>query len=80
MGNFPPKNPDMDGYGSGRTGWSGVGLRILPREGLYRPVLTDVGIMETPGPVTLGLTPTEKLGWVLQGLMLVVLVLVTAVM
>ena len=35
MGNFLPKNPDMDGYGSGRTGWSGVGLRILPREGLY---------------------------------------------
>ena len=29
------KNPDMDGYGSGRTGWSGVGLKILPREGLY---------------------------------------------
>ena len=35
MGNFLPKNPDMDGYGSGRTWWSGVGLRILPREGLY---------------------------------------------
>ena len=34
MGNFLPKNPDMDGYESGRTGWSGVGLRILPREGL----------------------------------------------
>ena len=29
------KNPDMDGYGSGRTGWSGVGLiKILRREGL----------------------------------------------
>ena len=35
MGNFLPKNLDMDGYGSGRTGWSGVGLRILPRERLY---------------------------------------------
>ena len=31
---FSTKNPDMDGYGSGRTVWSGVGLRILPREGL----------------------------------------------
>ena len=28
------KNPDMDGYGSGQTGWSGVGLEILHREGL----------------------------------------------
>ena len=36
MGNFLPKNPDMDWYGSGRTGWSGVGLRILPREGSGR--------------------------------------------
>ena len=35
MGNFLPSTPDMDGYGSGRTGWSGVGLKILPREGLY---------------------------------------------
>ena len=25
------KNPDMDGYGSGPTGWSGVGPKILPR-------------------------------------------------
>ena len=33
--NFLPKNPDIDGYGSGRNGWSGVGLRNLPREGLY---------------------------------------------
>ena len=30
LGIFYPKNPDMDGYGSGRTGWSEVGLRILP--------------------------------------------------
>ena len=35
MGNFLPTNPDMDGYGYGRTGWSGVGLKILPHEGLY---------------------------------------------
>ena len=34
VGNFLPNTPDMDGYGSGRTGWSGVGLVILPREGL----------------------------------------------
>ena len=33
-GDFLPRNLDMDGYGSGRTGWSGVGLKILPREGL----------------------------------------------
>ena len=34
MGIFLQKNPDMDGHGSSRTGWSGVGLKILPREGL----------------------------------------------
>ena len=37
-----------------------------------RPVLTDVGMIEPPGPVTRGLTPTEKLGWVMQGLMMMV--------
>ena len=35
MGNFLPKI-QMDGYGSDRTGWSGVGLTIFHREGLYR--------------------------------------------
>ena len=54
MGNFLPKNPDMDGYGSGRTGWSGVGLRILPREGLL--IITEKNsynrqeVHETIGP------------------------------
>ena len=33
-GEFSTKNPDMDRYGSGRTGWSGVGLKNFPREGL----------------------------------------------
>ena len=41
MGNFLSKNPDMDGYGSGRKGWSGVGLRILSREGLYSSIRFD---------------------------------------
>ena len=31
---FLQNNPDMDGYGYGRTRWSGVGLKILSREGL----------------------------------------------
>ena len=39
MGNFLSKNPDMDGYGSRRMGWSGVGLRTLLREGLYPSAL-----------------------------------------
>ena len=33
-GEFSKKNPYVDWYGSGRTGWSGVGLEILSREGL----------------------------------------------
>ena len=35
MGNILPRNPDKDGYGSGRTGWSGLGLKMLPHEGLH---------------------------------------------
>ena len=34
-GEFSTKNLDMDVYESYRTGWSGKGLKILPREGLY---------------------------------------------
>ena len=60
MGNFLSKNPDMDGYGSGRTGWSGVGLRILPREGLFtlldcspkRNVLGEFGRVAVESPVS----------------------------
>ena len=39
IGNFLQKT-DMDGYGSGQTGWSGVVLEIFPREGLYLPLLS----------------------------------------
>ena len=34
MGNFL-KKLGIDGYGSGQTGWSGVGFEILAREGLH---------------------------------------------
>ena len=37
---LPKKNPDMDGYGYGPTERSGVGLKILSREGLYYPSLS----------------------------------------
>ena len=34
--NFLPKKPGINGYGSGQAGWSGVDLKILPREGSRR--------------------------------------------
>ena len=33
--NFLPKKAGINGYGSGQAGWSGVDLKISPREGLY---------------------------------------------
>ena len=33
------KKPGINGYGSGQAGWSGVDLKILPREGLYSRAL-----------------------------------------
>ena len=39
MGNFLPKKSDIDGYGSGRTRWSEVGLKIL----LVKGSISDAG-------------------------------------
>ena len=61
-GNFLPKNPDINGYRSGQAGWSGVDLKILPREGLYCPDVcprTFVNSSGTDGPIWTRQTPKD---------------------